>query len=135
MKTKRADAHVLVRLKDVNLIKMEDIFGLRKAKWLSRLISALDSKVLGLIPGIIEPALLRWRSTAEADKITAIEQAKTDVESHRAREMARAKADALVIGAQAVVSATSILGDVANPDLYNALLAVCGSRSWRTKSI
>ena len=90
----------LIAVKDVSILKFQDLLGLRKAKWLSRLVSALDTKLIGIIPAVIEPALIRWKAGAEANKITKLSKARTDAHSYRVRELARARVDALKTNAE-----------------------------------
>src|SRR5258708_4225018 len=87
---KRESQGALVSVKDVSVIKVQDVLGLRRAKWLDRLISALESKLLGLAPAIIEPALIRWKANAEAYRIKKLASAITVAESDRATKLSRA---------------------------------------------
>jgi len=116
-RTKEPQA-VLVSVKEVNVIKVQDVLGLRRAKWLDRLISALESKLLGLAPAIIEPALIRWKANAEAYRIKKLASAVTAAESDRATQLSRARADALVADAKGVADAAQILRRSEDADIY-----------------
>jgi uncharacterized protein DUF2806 len=108
----------LVSVKDVSLIKVQDLFGLRKAKWLERLISALENKLLGIAPAIIEPVLIRWRANAETYKLEKLSRTLTMVESERAIQLAKARADAMVIEAEGVARVTQVIRESETSDVY-----------------
>jgi hypothetical protein len=108
----------LVRLKDINFIKFQDLLGLQKAKWLSKLITALDSKLFGIIPAVIEPTLKKWGAKAEAFKVRELSRAHTDADSYRAREIARAQAYALITASEARRTSEEILSSPSAPGLY-----------------
>jgi hypothetical protein len=91
-----------VTVKEASLVKFQDILGLRKARWLQKLVTALDNKLLGLVPAVIEPALLRWRTSAEAERLTKLSNAATDAETYRAVEIAKARTQVIKSDATAI---------------------------------
>jgi enoyl-CoA hydratase/carnithine racemase len=118
----------LVVLKDVNLVKFQDILGLKKAKWLGKLVTALETKLLGIVPSVVEPALAKWKTKAKAFNVREIARAQTDAASYRAREMAKAQAYALITSSKAERAAREISTNQSAPDLYERTVERIRSR-------